>query len=90
MQAYTSKYNLPPSQYAYTGFEMLYYFGRMLQEYGPQFNQQLSTAGVQPGLIFTGIGYTNPNQRGQLQPDNQYVPITKLENLQLSVVNPVF
>ncbi len=87
---YISRYNLPPSVYAYAGFEMLYYFGTMLQNYGPQFNQQLTIAGLKPGVFYPGIGYSNSTNKQQLQPDNQYVPITKLENLQLIVVNPVF
>lgn len=89
-EEYIKRYNLPPSVYAYTGFEMLYYFGTMLQKYGPQFNQQLGAEGIQPGVFYSGFGYTNANNRQQLQPDNQYVPITKLEDLQLMVVNPVF
>jgi ABC-type branched-subunit amino acid transport system substrate-binding protein len=87
---YISRHNLPPSVYAYAGFEMLYYFGTMLKNYGPQFNQQIAGAGIQPGVIYTGMGYTDANNRNQAHPDNQYVPITKLENLQLMVVNPVF
>lgn len=87
---YIRKYNLPPSQYAYAGFEMLYYFGQMLQQHGAQFNTQLRMAGVKPGLLYHGIGYANQGQGSELKPDNQYVPITKLENLQLTVVNPVF
>ncbi|GAA4430865.1 hypothetical protein GCM10023188_17950 [Pontibacter saemangeumensis] len=89
-EEYIKRYNLPPSVYAYAGFEMLYYFGTVLQKYGPQFNQQLVSEGIQPGVFYAGFGYTNDNSRQQLQPDNQYVPITKLENLQLIVVNPVF
>ncbi|MCJ8166358.1 ABC transporter substrate-binding protein [Pontibacter sp. E15-1] len=87
---YLSSYNLPPSVYAYAGFEMLYYFGTMLQQYGAQFNQQLNSAGIQSGVFYPGIGYTSASDRQHVQPDNQYVPITKLENLQLIVVNPVF
>ncbi len=89
-EEYIQRYNLPPSVYAYIGFEMLYYFGTRLQQYGPQFNQQLVAEGILPGVFYSGFGYTSPNERQQLQPDNQYVPITKLEDLQLVVVNPVF
>ncbi|WP_235861261.1 ABC transporter substrate-binding protein [Pontibacter flavimaris] len=87
-EKYRAAYNLPPSQYAYAGYEMLFYFGQLLKQYGPQFNGQLATAGVQPGVFYGGIGYTD--QKQQLQPDNQYIPILKLENLELTVVNPVF
>lgn len=87
---YISKYNLPPSVYAYAGFEMLYYFGQLLQQYGPQFNQQLMLTGIAPGVLYSGLGYTDHAARDELRTDNQYVPITKLDNLQLVVVNPVF
>ncbi|MCC9137743.1 ABC transporter substrate-binding protein [Pontibacter silvestris] len=87
---YISKYNLPPSVYAYSGFEMLYYFGMALQNYGANFNQALPAAGVQPGVFYPGIGYNDTSMRNEMHQDNQYVPITKLENLQLTVVNPIF
>ncbi|MFD2998796.1 ABC transporter substrate-binding protein [Pontibacter toksunensis] len=86
---YISRYNLPPSIYAYAGFEMLYHFGTMLKNYGPQFNQQLAQSGTKLGVFFPGLSYTDLNNRNEVRPDNQYVPITKLENLQLMVVNPV-
>ncbi|WP_276496172.1 ABC transporter substrate-binding protein [Pontibacter litorisediminis] len=87
-EKFASKYNMPPSQYAYTGYELLFYFGQLMQQYGPQFNGQLAAAGIKPGVFFNGIGYIDQSQRRQLQPDNQYVPILKLENLELTVVNP--
>ncbi|TPE46439.1 hypothetical protein FJM65_02120 [Pontibacter mangrovi] len=89
-EKYVSKYNLPPSQYAYAGYEMIFYFGQMLHQYGPQFNGQLASAGLHPGVFYSGIGYSAPTQGNQAQPDNQYVPLLKLENLELTVVNPIF
>ncbi|WP_241739202.1 ABC transporter substrate-binding protein [Pontibacter beigongshangensis] len=85
---YTARYNIPPSTYAYSGFEMLYYFGSMLQEYGPDFNQSLPLAGTKRGVLYQGVGYSNAAARNEFRNDNQYVPITKLENMQLMVVNP--
>ncbi|MCC9167257.1 ABC transporter substrate-binding protein [Pontibacter harenae] len=87
---YTRNYNLPPSVYAYAGFEMLYYFGTLLQKYGPQFHTSFVQTGIRPGVFYQGIGYTNPFKLSEISSDNQYVPITKLENLQLTVVNPLF
>ena len=87
---YVSKYNLTPSPFAYAGFEMMYYFGQMLKKYGPQFNQQLQNSNVKPGVLYTGIGYADQGGKNEVRHDNQYVPITKLENLELIVVNPVF
>jgi hypothetical protein len=81
---------MPPSVYAYAGFEMMYYFGTLLQNYGPNFNQALAADGLKPGVFYQGIGYTDRSARNEVRKDNQYIPITKLENLQLTVVNPVF
>lgn len=87
---YAARYNMPPSIYAYAGFEMLYYFGTLLQNYGPRFNQALATDGLKSGVFYPGIGYADKAARQEVKRDNQYIPITKLENLQLTVVNPVF
>lgn len=87
---YLSKYNLPPSIYAFAGFEMLNFYGRLLQQHGPNLDQALREARIKPGVLYNGVGYTNGANRNELKSDNQYVPITKLENLQLMVVNPVY
>ncbi len=87
---YAARYNMTPSPYAYAGFEMLYYFGTLLQQYGPRFNPGLGTEGLRPGVFYPGFGYTDGSGRNEPRRDNQYVPITKLENLQLTVVNPLY
>lgn len=80
---YTRLFNIPPSIYAYSGFEMLYYFGHALHKYGSRFNSGLQTEGPVSGVLFPGIGYAGAQ-------DNQYVPLLKMENSQLNVVNPIF
>jgi ABC-type branched-subunit amino acid transport system substrate-binding protein/thioredoxin-like negative regulator of GroEL len=87
---YTARYNMPPSQYAYAGFEMMYYFGTLLQNYGPRFNLTLGNDRLKPGVFYQGLGYNDGSSLNELRRDNQYIPITKLENQQLMVVNPVF
>ncbi|NVO86581.1 ABC transporter substrate-binding protein [Hymenobacter terrestris] len=82
-QLYTQQLNLPPSVFAYTGFELLYYFGSQLHQYGPAFQQPLANGGPVSGAVFQGIGYPDGAH------DNQYVPITKLERLEVEVLNPV-
>ncbi|MFB9862551.1 ABC transporter substrate-binding protein [Rufibacter immobilis] len=86
-QAYAAKYKLPPSSFTYSGFELMSYYGRQLQENGYAAPPKLS--GVQPGTFYQGIGYLNNTTAKQTQ-DNQYVPILKLENGRVLVVNPVF
>lgn len=82
-QLYTQRQNLPPSVFAFTGFELLYYFGSQLHLNGAAFQQQLTNAGPVSGAVFQGIGYPGGAH------DNQYVPLTKLERLELEVLNPV-
>ncbi|RPD48438.1 hypothetical protein DNI29_07370 [Hymenobacter sediminis] len=82
-QLYTQRQNLPPSVFAYSGFEMLYYFANQLHQYGPAFQQQLANGGPVSGAVFQGIGYPGGSH------DNQYVPLTKLERLEVEVLNPV-
>jgi ABC-type branched-subunit amino acid transport system substrate-binding protein/outer membrane protein assembly factor BamD (BamD/ComL family) len=88
-KAYLARYNIPPSVYALSGFEMMYYFGRLLHRYGPQFNRQLTANGHSRGIFFPGINYNQPGQTTYAN-DNQYVPILKLDNLQLTVVNQAY
>ncbi|WP_460577576.1 ABC transporter substrate-binding protein [Hymenobacter coalescens] len=82
-QLYTQQQNIPPSVFAASGFELLYYFGSQLHQHGPAFQQPLAGSGPVSGTLFQGIGY--PQQAH----DNQYVPITKLERLEVEVQNPV-
>ena len=82
-QLYTQQFKLPPSVFTYSGFEMLYYFGNQLHQYGAAFQQPLATGGPVSGAVFQGIGYPEGAH------DNQYVPITKLERLEVEVLNPV-
>jgi ABC-type branched-subunit amino acid transport system substrate-binding protein len=79
---YLSLFNIPPSDYAYSGFEMLLYFGNQLNAYGSQFQTFLPTSGTVSGAFRPGLGYETAH-------DNQFVPILKVENQQLELVNPV-
>nr|MDQ3073868.1 ABC transporter substrate-binding protein [Bacteroidota bacterium] len=87
---YIANYNLPPSIYAYAGYELLYFYGKLLHQYGTNLNQALADTGIKPGILYNGVGYTDAAARQDVKPDNQYVPLTKLENLKLVVVNPVY
>ncbi|WP_167852108.1 ABC transporter substrate-binding protein [Hymenobacter elongatus] len=82
-QLYIQRQNLPPSVFAFTGFELLYYFASQLHLHGPGFQQNLAASGPVSGSAFQGIGYPSGAH------DNQYVPVTKLERLEIEVQNPV-
>ena len=79
-QLYLGRQHLPPSLFACQGFELLLQFGSVLHQFGPGFQTSLSTAGPLPGFLFHGINYPTGFR------DNQIMPITKLDNLQLQVV----
>lgn len=82
-QLYTQRQNLPPSVFALSGFELLYFFANQLHLNGPAFQQPLANGGPVSGAVFQGIGYPGGSH------DNQYVPLTKLERLEVEVLNPV-
>ncbi len=79
---FMESYNIPPSSYAYSGFEILYRFGNLLQSYGPHFETFLPQTNTVSGVLFPAYHY-GPAR------DNQYLPILKLENRQLQLLNPV-
>ncbi|MGI4743851.1 MAG: ABC transporter substrate-binding protein [Janthinobacterium lividum] len=79
-QLYLAKQNLPPSNFASQGFELLLFFGTALQQFGPAFQGGLATVGPLPGVIFEGLSYPGGAH------DNQVVPIVKLSNLEFQLV----
>jgi TolA-binding protein len=81
-QAYIQARNLIPSIYAYQGYDMMLFFGRILKEFGTDFHNGLKSKSPVKGAIFAGYDYRNAN-------DNQYVPIAKFENGNYTLVNPI-
>ena len=79
-QLYLARQRLPPSIYASQGYELLLFFGNALHQFGPDFRAGIAAAGAVPGAIFEPISYADGAH------DNQVVPITRLENLELQVV----
>ena len=77
---YREVYNKLPSQFSYDGYETMRYFGEKLIEYGNYFQYGIYKEGFQPGYLFFGFDYTNAN-------DNQVVPITTMESLELKMLN---
>lgn len=79
-EAYTKETNSLPSQYAYTGYDMMLFFGNMLHKYGNYFQQGFTKNEFEKGDIFTGYEYREKN-------DNQFVPIVQFRGPVLEVVN---
>jgi ABC-type branched-subunit amino acid transport system substrate-binding protein len=74
--------NMVPSVYAYQGYDLMMHFGRALHTYGPNFQNDLKQAGYQQGATLGGYNYNNAS-------DNQYVPIVRVLENQLRIVNKV-
>jgi hypothetical protein len=81
-QLYLKKTNLIPSFYAYQGYELMLFFGKMLHEEGRNFITKLHEKEKIKGNIFSGYSFYKAN-------DNQYVPVFKFEHNDLKLLNPV-
>jgi tetratricopeptide (TPR) repeat protein len=79
-EAYLNNYNRLPTQFSYDGFETMMVFGSKLINYGNYFQYGIYHEGLQDGELFYGFDYTNAN-------DNQFVPVMRLEDLNLIMLN---
>ena len=77
---YISKTNLLPSEYAYVGYESLYFFGKTMHKYGVNFESQLKKERFREGKVMIGQNYYGSN-------DNQLVPLLRFVNNRLEIVN---
>lgn len=77
---YTEKYNRLPTQFSYDGYEAMMIFGNKLIKYGNYFQYGIYHEGLQEGKLFYGFDYTNAN-------DNQFVPLMRLEDLNLIMLD---
>ncbi|GAB4397309.1 MAG: hypothetical protein OHK0053_13450 [Microscillaceae bacterium] len=73
-----------PNQYAYIGYEIMHYFGRMLQQYGTRSNlaNALSDTPARMGIVWPGINFRQSR-------DNAFVPILKINFGNPQLVNPI-
>lgn len=67
---------IEPSEYHVYGYELIWHLGRLMQEHGKYFQRGWLDGDSQPGYIMEGLKY-GPYK------DNQLVPITTLEKLEL-------
>lgn len=79
-QLYLQRQHLPPTAYAGQGFDLLLFFANALAAFGPAFQASLATEPPAPGAVFQGYAYPSGFR------DNQVVPITKLDGLEMRVV----
>ncbi|WP_375562055.1 ABC transporter substrate-binding protein [Bernardetia sp. OM2101] len=80
VKKYINKTNLLPSEYAYVGYESLYFFGKTMYKYGINFENQLQQERFREGKVMIGQNYYGSN-------DNQLVPLLRFVNNRLEIVN---
>ncbi|MDN5214126.1 ABC transporter substrate-binding protein [Fulvivirgaceae bacterium BMA12] len=77
---YHNRTNVFPSKWAYNGYALMNFFGKMLSEHGVYFQIAFKNMGQVQGEIYEGFNYTMGN-------DNQYTPLVKFIESELKVVN---
>jgi hypothetical protein len=77
---YIDKSNILPSKFSYIGHDVLYYFAKMIKQYGKNFAEVSKTAPLKiEGLLLGGFDYRN----GQ---DNQYLFSGKFKEGRLEIL----
>ncbi|NJL14575.1 MAG: amino acid ABC transporter substrate-binding protein [Microscillaceae bacterium] len=73
-----------PNQYAYIGYEIMHYFGPMLQQYGTRSNlaNALTESPARTGIVWPGINFRQSR-------DNAFVPILKINFGNPQLANPI-
>ncbi len=77
---YHNRTNVFPSKHAFNGYQLIRFFGQMLSDYGIYFQTAFRQKGFIKGEIFEGFDYSVGN-------DNQYTPLVKFVDANLTVVN---
>lgn len=73
-KTYLARYNVPPSSFAYWGYDTMLFFGRMLGKNGPAgLKDAVRRPGARNGYTLGGFTYADTN-------DNGSVPIVTYEN----------
>jgi hypothetical protein len=80
VKKYINRTNILPSEYAYVGYESLYFFGKTMHKYGVNFQSQLQKERFREGKVMIGQNFYGAN-------DNQLVPLLRFVNNRLKIVN---
>ena len=79
---FAAKYNALPSQYVFIGYDLMYYFAHILKDNGNNLKVAFTKPSIRKGVFMSTFNFTNSNT-------NTYLPIVKLEGMQLKIVNPI-
>ena len=77
-QAFIAKTGQEPSEFHIYGYELIWQLGQMMKEHGKYFQRGWMNGDLKPGYLMEGLRF-GPYK------DNQLVPITRLEDLELRV-----
>jgi hypothetical protein len=77
---YKKSVNIIPSDFSFSGYDLINYFGNALAKYGTNFQKGLSSTGFTPGITVAGYDYSQGNS-------NAFVPLVKFEEGDLKVIN---
>lgn len=77
---YISRTNIFPSRFAYMGYEMLYYFGKIMAKHGYNFQDALKQTNYEKGRTMAGFNFYNSN-------DNHCFTICRFSDGDFEVVN---
>ena len=78
-QHYLTKRMTIPSEYAFQGYDLMLFFGRMIGKNTTQFQKVISQKSYSEGYTLGGFDYTESNE-------NQNVTILKYDNFKLQPV----
>jgi hypothetical protein len=70
---YRREFAMVPDNYSFIGYDLMMFFGKMLNQAGTYFQNELRQNTFYPGYIFQGFNYQTGN-------DNAHIPIVHFEN----------
>lgn len=76
---YIDQVNHLPGRFAYIGYDLMMYFGKMMNEHGNLFQEEMNRQPFRRGVLCTGFSFTGTN-------DNQCVPVVKFRDSALEIV----
>jgi hypothetical protein len=79
-ERYLSRAYTLPTKFANLGYDMMMFFGTLLDQYGVHFQVKFNEMGFKEGIILPGYKYIDSQ-------DNQYVPIIRFIDSELVNVN---
>lgn len=76
---YIKEVNALPSRFAYVGYDLMMFFGKMMNQYGDLFQKEMGPETFYQGLLCAGYSYALSN-------DNQCVPVVQFRDSALEIV----